>query len=368
MVFKMGVDLYFYDEGINFTGIVDSFISLIWTERYRSAGSFELYMPLTDDAAKMLMPRRYIYRPDVGEAMYINGIEENVDDDGKRFIRAVGYGIEGILRKRCIVDESEAAGIFKVVKNVLASSPIADMEFGDDSLDTVKQNVSRGNYLEDWVRNSCSLNEKDISYKITLIPERKKMLMELYEGRDISQDMVFGDEWGNVTNAQYSYSEDGCTNLVICRCGKVTEPNVEGDKKGTPFYILGDSVGLARNERLIVTDPVVKDGVRVVYDKDGVPSFEYYRYLSYDDTLAKMKEEAAEVYSDATENYQADTLDLRYRSKWRVGDTVTVRNNIRNMSYIKRIEEVQETFDENGLSITPTFGEPLKTILDLVKR
>lgn len=363
------MDLYVYNEEIELIGVVDSYVSLIWIKRYRSAGSFELYAPLTADLAASLAPRRYIYRPDVDEAMYISSITDEGNNEGGRFLRVAGYTLDGILRKRCIMTDGAAVGIFDGIKAVLDASPLGAIEYGTRELDTVTRATERTDTLENWVRNSCIIGDRDISYRIKLLPDTKKLRIELYNGNDLSQDIIFGDEWGNINNMQYAYSEDGCANVVICKCGAVSEDDVEFEpSKGIPHYTLGDAEGLARTERLIITDPVIKDGIRIIYDADGTPSDEEYRYLSYDDTLAKMQEEAAAAYADYTESYNADALGAGYRTEWDVGDIVTVRNDFRSTSYVKRIEEVQETFDVGGVSVSPTFGEPLKTILDLIKR
>lgn len=362
--------LYIYDENIEPIGIYDAYASLIWIRRYASAGSFELYAARTDEAVNLLKARRIVFRPDVKEAMYINGVVESNDGDGGRFIRITGYTLEGLLRKRVImVDGKKAVGILEGVQAALEKSPLLPIEYGTDELDTVKSKTERSAVLEDWVRNCCVAEDRSISYKIELKPTEKRLKMELYQGRDLSDRVLFGDVWGNLNNMEYSYSEEGCANVIVCKCGAVSEEGVEFDpNKGIPSYTLGDAEGLARTERLIITEPIIKDGIRVKYDAAGVAYDEEYRYISYDDTLDKMKEEAAAAFADYTENFSGDALGSGYRSEWDVGDVVAVQNGMRGISYSKRIEEVQETFDTSGVSIVPTFGEPLKTILDFIER
>lgn len=369
------MDIYVYNENLELVGIADSFISLIWLRRYRSAGSFELYAPMTAANVSLLMPRTYIYRPDAGEAMYISGVEDTDDADSGRCIRATGYSVEGILRKRVIKSKtSEAVGLLEAAETVLSETPLAPFGFSDpESLDTFQRSISDGDMgtdLESYMRNGCLLGERDISYRVRLDPAAKRLEMSLYNGRDLSRDIVFSDEWGNLNNMQYAYGEDGCANVIICKCAPASEPDVERDPDypAIPSYTLGEAEGLDRSERLLMTEPVIKDGVRVVYNEAGVPEFVYFRYLAYYDTLEKMKIEAAAAYSDYTESYSADALGSGYRSKWDIGDVVTVRNDMRGTAYVKRIEEVQEVFDVNGYVVTPTFGEPLKTILDLIGR
>lgn len=68
-----------------------------------------------------------------------------------------------------------------------------------------------------------------------------------------------------------------------------------------------------------------------------------------------------------SESFTAE-LDLNaYRNRFDVGDIVTIRDDGRGISFEKRIEEVQESFDVSGCAVTATFGEPLRTIYDLIK-
>lgn len=66
-------------------------------QRYHSAGSFEVYAPYTEKNIDLLKPQRFIYRHDCDEGMYIATVEESIDSDNGKCIRASGYGIEGIV-------------------------------------------------------------------------------------------------------------------------------------------------------------------------------------------------------------------------------------------------------------------------------
>lgn len=369
------MDIYVYSEELELIGITDSYISLIWIRRYHSAGSFELYAPMTEANVGLLIPRVYIYRPDVGEAMYISGVEEMDDADNGRCIRVTGYGIEGILRKRVVkYTTNKAIGLLGAAEGILSATPLAPFGFSDpEGLDVFSRVIYEsdiGTDLESYMRSGCLYGERDISYKVRLDRTEKKLEMSLYNGRDLSGEVVFSEEWGNLNNMQYAYGEDGCANVIICRCAAVTQENVEmdPDHPAIPSYTLGEFEGLQRSERLLIIEPIIKTGYRIVYDEEGIGKLEEFLYLAYYETLAAMKLAAAEAYSDFSESYSADALGSGYRLEWDVGDTVTVRNELHGISYVKRIEEVQEVFDVNGYIVTPTFGEPLKTILDLIKR
>lgn len=359
------MDLYIYNEAIELIGVTDCYASLIWIRRYSSAGSFELYVPLTSEAAVLLMPRRYIYRSDTREAMYISGVTDTSGADG-RHIRVTGYSLDKLLSKRCILSDSkDNFSILAGVKAILDAEPLgADIEYIGAEYDTVAREMPRAEMLSDWVRSGCRL--ADLSYKISLVPQSHKLRLELFKGRDLSDEVVFGDSWGNLNNMEYAYSEEGCSNVIICACN---EPTGGVEYYSLPTYTLGDAQGLSRSEELVFVDPIVKTGYKY-FDENGDPLDppEKYQYVDNAATLTKMQEAAAAVRSEYTESYSADALGVGYRKGWDIGDIVTVRNEMRGTAYVKRIEEVREVFDTAGTSVIPTFGDTLKTIVDLIQK
>lgn len=355
------MDLYIYNEQVELVGVFDSWISLIWIERYRSAGSFEIYAPATVNAVEVLKPRMYVYRPDCKTAMYIDTIEEKYDADNGHCIFVRGYSIEGIMRKRVLQSTSKSQAMLTTIRDILSASPIPCLEITDSEYDVSFKITEgmRGYTLEELLRYGCTQNGMDISYSITLIPDENKLKLELYDGKDITEDMAFSEKHGTIANTVYSYSEEGCANLIICQCGPIAS-EVECEYP-LPSYTLGTAEGLERTECLVIVDPIISIGYRLVGD-----SMVEYKYLNVKETLEDMKEAAAAEYQKYTENFEADALTDGYRQMWDVGDVAAVQNYINNSIYYKRIEQVQETFDINGTKIEPVFGEPLKTLRDLI--
>ncbi|MDP4117906.1 MAG: hypothetical protein Q8873_01800 [Bacillota bacterium] len=57
--------------------------------------------------------------------------------------------------------------------------------------------------------------------------------------------------------------------------------------------------------------------------------------------------------------------DSGYKTKWNIGDYVTVEANINGstVSMVKQITEVEEVYERNNIKFTPTFGEKKESIL-----
>lgn len=352
------MDLYIYNENLELTGICDTFISLIWVQRYNSAGSFELYCPAIERNIELLKAQTFVHRKECNETMYISTIEEIEDADNGKCIRVSGYGVEGIFRKRVIDKSILPAKLLPTIEHYLNSNPIVSIDFSDETLDNspVKTSSFIGENLETFIHST--LISKDFAYKLLLDHNSSLFRMKFYEGVDVSTEIVFSDEFGNVDEMVYSYSEKGCYNVIICKCN-VPESGVEYSY--LPTITLGEKAGLSRNEKMIYVDPVISTGYRYVDD-----NYVSYKYLDVELTKAEMQSTAKAELQEYTENLSADVIANGYRTKWNVGDAVTVRNEGRKTSFIKRIEEVKECFSNAGVKISHTFGKPLKTIYDLI--
>lgn len=55
-----------------------------------------------------------------------------------------------------------------------------------------------------------------------------------------------------------------------------------------------------------------------------------------------------------------------YQSKWNLGDFTTVLDEEYGVSLMEQILEVEETCDNTGYAVIPTFGIPEKTIAEAV--
>lgn len=350
------MDLYIYDKDVKLIGICDTMISLIWIKRYSSAGAFEIYAPATSGNIKLLQKCRYVYRPDIDEMMYISTVrEENTDEDGKRLIVS-GYGVEGIFRKSMpLVTDG-------TVMQALVPPGNGYKIPTDDPLDVELPKDTDKDYrlmdCEEIARYALDLNELSLrcSFKGGLIKPY------IYKGRDLSADMVFSESFDNLKNAVYEYCEEGCCNWVN---GFVKPPDIDVEYVSLPTcqFIEPEKSGIEYTIKNIVIDPIIKEGERT----SGSGATIKYKYVDGKETLAALETAVKAAYVPISESFTAE-LDLSaYRSRFDVGDIVTIRDDVRGISYAKRIEEVQESFDANGCTVSATFGQPLKTIYDLIK-
>lgn len=74
---------------------------------------------------------------------------------------------------------------------------------------------------------------------------------------------------------------------------------------------------------------------------------------------------------DVTNSYECDTTTAGYQEEdgWDLGDEVMIQDDeMLDDIIIRQITEVEEAYDSTGITITPTYGDPVKTLAALFGR
>lgn len=154
-----------------------------------------------------------------------------------------------------------------------------------------------------------------------------------------------------------------------------------------------DALKLGYNEKIVLVDPVLtyserrvdfqaKQYVRqnetignmqitsegkFVYKQAHI--IELVWTIDQDATIKFMNDQAAQMMINYTENITGTVVEVDEplrNAGIMLGSIVLIRDNSRRVDFFKRIEEIEETWDSSGYNMTPTFGEPLKTIYDYI--
>lgn len=355
-----GMELYVYDENVELVGVIDSCISLIWTDRYSRAGFFELYVTATEKNARLLKRFRYICRPEITEKniMYINGIQTKWSQDNGRCLIVTGYTADGLLRKR-IMNLCAGDTLLSVLRTKMAELPIKKVEISEDNTLDIAAAVyanDRTMNAESWAYKAIKEVKSDIALNSMIDRTQGRIVVGLRKGVDKSDEIIFSEENGNISSSFYAFSEEGCGNVVVATT-KVPAGFFVSDM---PYYIYNDGeTGSERTEISIEIDPIMYE----VQTETGS-----YMKLNREATIAELKRQAVAAVKPYTESFSAVVTHIKgYREKWHTGDIIALKDDVRDTTYIKRIEEVKEVFDRNGHHIYPTFGDSIKTIYDIVK-
>lgn len=255
------MNLWVLDENLDAIDIIDTYTSLIWTDRYREYGDFEIYTPMTDTILNTVKQDRYLWREDSEHVMIIEKILIESDaEDGDR-LTTTGRSLESILDRRVIWGLKTLSGNFQNgVKELLndciinPSKPerkIPNFIFVESSDPAITELTIEaqftGDNLYDVIRSLCE--ERNLGFKVTLT-NSKKFAFSLYFGEDRSYDqftnpyVVFSPKFDNIINSNYVESKSALKNVTL----------VGGEGKGSArrYTAVGNTAGLSRRE--IFTD------------------------------------------------------------------------------------------------------------------
>ena len=193
------MDLYIKDTNFKDIFILDTYNSLIWTERYNECGDFEIYTRMNPDILNYIKQDYYVSRNDSECIMIVEKIliQSDIEDGDKLTIS--GRSLESILDRRIIWGQKALTGKLQdSIKTILTENIISPnnikrkinnfiFEETDDeeitSLNIEAQYL--GDNIYDVISSICK--ERSIGFKITL-NNNNQFVFRLYYGVDRSYD------------------------------------------------------------------------------------------------------------------------------------------------------------------------------------
>lgn len=344
------MNIYVLDKQLNIVTIIDSYSSIIWTNRYYECGDFELYLAATQSLIYNLREDYMLIREGHEEnAMIIETIQITTNVEDGNYLIVSGRCLKSIFYRRIIWEQTQVSGTIESCISTLINKNIID----PDNLDRKIENVELGVLIKTNTTMTAQYTGDNLGETITAICktyglgwdvaldlENKKIVFGLYSGVDRSYNqeknswVVFSDEYNNLLSTEYAYSKENYAN--------VTKVAGEGEGLARKNTTVGDAKGIDRYE--IFTD------ARDLSTNEGeITDEEYYSQLT-----EKGNEKLAEAVE--TENFFGEVIDYQfiYGQDYSLGDVVEVVNEYK-MAAVSRVTEVIESEDESGIYIIPTF-------------
>lgn len=355
------MELRLLDTDLKALAILDTFDSLIWTDRYCGFGDFEILTPVSSQIVAYLSKDRYLTFNDSEHAMIIEGLEIKTDTENGNKILVKGRSLESILDRRIVWSQTVISGSLQdAIQQLLTENAI-------DSTDDAR-NISRlvfkastdpaitdlvveaqfsGDILYDVIENLCL--SAGIGFKI-VINDDDEFEFELYCGSDRSYDqvanpyVVFSPEFDNIING--TYSEDYTTLKTVTL---VAGEKGVGNERTTTVVESPDGAGsdLARREMFTDAANVMKN----VGGEDPLTDEEYLAQLTQkgtDDLSQKIVTRKFEGQVEATVMYI-------YGRDFFMGDVVQVANEYGNEAKSRVLEFIYSQ-DSSGIKTYPTFS------------
>ncbi len=345
---------------------IDAFESLIWTDRYNSAGDFEIYLPMDSELFHRLPIKYYLWSPRSDRLMVIEQKSINTDLEMGDKLLISGPSLEGfILSSRIVWNLTMVKGsiqdcIFQLL-NENAISPtdttrripnfITQATTDQRILSiTLDEQQYFGQTLLEIITDICVENQ--VGFRIVL-DAQNRFVFSLYMGQDRSYEqeanlnVIFSPKYENLINSNYLESNQPYKSHTIVAG--------EGSGADQKKVYIGDASksGLDRRELYTtasgvssrVTDPETGETV-------DLPEEEYLALLvAYGaKELAKLENQYLKMFEGQVDTTETFILNRDFF----LGDIVQVENAY-GVGAPVRASEIIHSFDGDGEHIIPTF-------------
>ena len=346
------MDILIYGTDYKVIGIVDTASSIIWANRFRECGDFEIYVPASSEMLELLQIDNMVGRTDDDMVCIIEKIRIETDEENGDYIIATGRDLRSVLDRRVVWEQTILSGTLenglrRLVTDAFISPTITARQYTNIALatahgytDSIRAQYTGKNLLE-AIEELCAAN--NYGFKITL--GGSKLMVDFYKANDRSANqtalpwVVFSEEFDNLTTSAYEHDKTAYKTVALIA------GEGEGSARRKSTITTGtDLEGLARREMYI--------DARDISSNEGEITDAEYTELLQERGLTELQEAAVVESMEGTVESRQQYL---YKTDYNLGDTVTVRNKY-GIQADARVLEVVETWDESGYICTPTFG------------
>lgn len=353
------MEVLILDTNLSSVGIVDTFESLIWTDRYFGCGDFELYTTVSTELLELLKTDRYVWSKDSKYVMMIEDVHITSDSENGNHLTVSGRSLESILYRRIVWTQTVLSGNFQngikklLDENIISPSNTArqipnfifevstDLAITDLAIDC----QFYGDNLYDAIQSLCESN--NVGFKITL-NDTDQFVFKLYYGADRSYEqlanpyVVFSPNFDNLINTNYLESTTDLKTVSLV----AGEGEGSDRKTTTAFASDGGGEGLTRRE--MYTDA---SSVSSTTDSGTLSAAEYLAQLEQkgaEDLTANSGTVSFEGQIEATKMYA-------YGRDFFMGDIVQMQSE-HNITARVRVVELIQSQSVDNTEFYPTFA------------
>lgn len=347
--------------------MINGATSVMWVERYRTPGEFEIVAPLSTDLMNFLPLGSLISHVDTYEVMVVENHEITDDSNGDPTIRITGRSLESYFENR-IVGMNYARQNSSIVEYVLSSDStwnqtvsmindhIANGTYTDDNLPNVvavssvtgtgtfEQRTIKRMHLHQAVLELISIDDlgiKTIRRNTFGVPNGSNIYTNVvvYRGADKTASVVFSWKSGDLTSSEYLFSDKNMKNSALI--------------VGRYINAVYDTTGVTKySRRSVIVDGGDIDGVY-----SAPPTGQQLTDVINKMRIRGKQELDSQNLVTITRADLADISKYQYRKDFDVGDLISLDSNYGRISTM-RISEYVEIMDENGETGHPSLSLP----------
>lgn len=332
-----------YDENLNFVGLINDFVSLVWTSRFYEAGEFDLYAEYK--YYNLLQANFFIMRNDTSEVMQIKTVELSRDADGGMLAHITGKGALEYLSQRIIYHTITFSGdpvnYIKQIINDNVISPASSSRrlqlfnsiTGTTLGRTIKAQVRWDNVLDKVVE---LLKQFRLGARVILANGGFRIQIYKSVDRTIYQTardrLIFSEGIGNIAAWNFSQDYSAYKNMA---------------------YIAGEGEGKKRKIATIGSEFTHEDRYELYVDARDLSTDEGDTTISDDDYTEMLEQRGSESLAEASAAYEFNVEVVPDSTRYVLGEIATIDVDVITADGL--ISEITETFDENGFASFPSF-------------
>jgi hypothetical protein len=268
------MEIYTLDNLLRRTEVVDQFESLIWTERFNSAGDFELVLPSTPSYRELIKPGTWLALNESFRCMKVETSMDARDDEGRRALTLSGPSIELpllddrvafnvkddlVTNPKWIITDTPGDVARKVFQDICVTG-ILDVDdiipfitavsiLPDDTIPEPLDNITveiEPSTVYNIIKQICE--SYDLGFRLLRNYDLSQLAFDIYSGLDRTSQqtavpaVIFSPDLENLTNTKRLESVAGIKNIayVYSNLGfeQVTALDVDPDIAGFERHVL----------------------------------------------------------------------------------------------------------------------------------
>ena len=314
--------------------MIYSYESFEHTRKFADCGEFSLKLNNFNDI-NILSPNNIILVDNI--AYIIENVHRYKNANKTIETEITGRSLKSILDRRVITNftlntnATYEQQIYKLIQdnyinpinNHRKVDFIKNANFKNINLRPNQEVIFENKYLLDLIIEICKLC--DLGFDMKYLPEEKQIIFEVLEGKDLTNDVVFSEQFNNITDLEiYNQIKD--------------YKNICYYKDNENISVIGTGIGLDRREHIASGD--ISEAIKQLEDR----------------------KEALSIECSVLSNEQ-----FKYKIDWNLGDIVLIEDKGLNIFIEKRIIEIKETINESHY-IELVFGDKILNIYEKLGR
>lgn len=371
------MEVYILDSLLRREQVVDTFESLIWTERWQEIGDFEIQMASTLASRSQFIPGTRLAMNDSKRVMVVETVEDATDEDGQATLTVKGRSLESILEDRVVkyTLDSTANGQDKVTMSgtpravatymfysYMLGGPLHQsdrypfLELGEEytgnipdpwPILTFTQDIGT---VYDWVKMLC--DTYDMGFRIQRKADDSRLYFDIYTGDDrtssqtVLKPVIFAPNMDNLQNTTELISIEGTKNVAY-----VFSPTnyiiVYGNGGVEDYMGFDRKVVLVKGENPPTVNNVPPTDQAIMEHLDRLGKEELAKLRGHSEFDGEMNQHS----------------EFKYGVDYNLGDRVEMRNND-GVITLRRVAEQIFVSDAEGERSYPTLSSATFTGTD----